>query len=509
MKKILSLVLAIAMLLGLLVPAMAEDRCGGTMIAWLGGDPTSFNPDGAMDDYSLIAMENVFSKLIKFDYAGNLIPDLATSWDVSPDGLTYTFHLADTKWHDGEPFTADDVVWTMDTIKVYGITGYAFADVTAAKVDDHTVTFTLTQPDSSLVYNLSYYGAEILPKHLYDGQDFYACDAAVNFPIGTGPYKFVEYQQGVSLTLEANMDYFGSLAQTDMLIFSIIPDPATAIQAFYNGELDYLGAAAPATELDNLRAQGCVVLEELFASRYYAALNMREGALTSDLALRQAIAYGVDRQAILDKALAGSGAIAYGFAPEAIAWAYNGEDIMPERDVEKAIAILEEAGYTKDADGYYVTLNAPTMTEFVDMTNVFKDSLKDIGINVVISAMEAGAWMEEAFAGNFDITVLSGYHGPDASGMAMRVGTGGAVNIMGYSNAEVDACYAAGTATTDLEERAKAYKAAQKILSLELPILPLCEAVITEVASSNCSDTPLSAPNVTSVTDLSHIRITQ
>ncbi|MBQ9210631.1 MAG: ABC transporter substrate-binding protein [Clostridia bacterium] len=508
MKKTLSILLALMLALGLLAPAMAEsERSGGTLIAWLGGDPTSFNPDGAMDDFSLMTMENVFNKLIKFDYAGNLIPDLAASWEVSEDGLTYTFHLVTTKWHDGEEFTADDVLWTLDTIKVYGITGYAFADVTAEKTDDHTVVLTLTQPDASLLYNLSYYGAAILPKHLYDGQDFYACDAAIAHPVGTGPYKFVEHQQGVSVTLAANLDYFGEIAQTDNLIFSIIPDANTAVQAFYNGELDYLGAAAPPTEYDNLRAQGNLVYEQPFASRYYIAFNLREGAPATDLALRQAIAYGADRQAILDKALMGSGAIAEGFAPAAIAWAYNGEDILPERDVEKAVAILEEAGYTKDADGYYATLSAPTMTEFTDITSVLKDSLKDIGVNVVISSMEPAAWQEQVFAGEYDLTVLSGYHGPDASAMAMRVGTGGAVNIMAYSSAEVDAYFAAGAATTDQEERAAAYKAAQKVLSQDLPIVPLCEAVITETAAANLSDTPLSAPEVTSIGDLSHIRI--
>ncbi len=398
------------------------------------------------------------------------------------------------------------MLWTLDNIKIYGITGYAFADVTAEKADDHTVVITLTQPDASLLYNLSYYGAAILPKHLYDGQDFYACDAAINHPIGTGPYKFVEHQQGVSVTLEANLDYFGDIAQTDTLVFSIIPDPSTAVQAFYAGELDYLGAAAPPSEFDSLRALGCMVYEQPFASRYYVAFNMREGNPATDLALRQAIAYGADRQAILNKALMGSGSIAYGFAPAAIAWAYNDQDIMPERDVEKAIAILEEAGYTKDADGYYVTLSAPTMTEFVDITNVLKDSLKDIGVNIVISSMEPAAWQEQVFSGNFDLTVLSGYHGPDASAMTMRVGTGGAVNIMAYSNTDVDAYLAAGAATTDTEKRAEAYKAMQKVLSEELPIVPLCEAVITEVAAANLSDTPLSAPNVTSIGDLSHTR---
>ena len=513
MKRILSLVLAAMLMLGLSTAAAAEEaRCSGTLIAWLGGDPASYNPDMAMDDYTAMVMENVLSRLLKFDYCGNLLPDLATSWDVSEDGLTYTFHLVDTQWHDGQPFTADDVIWTLQKVQAEGIMGYALMGVTAMEAPDpRTVVLTLGAPDASLLYNLAYFGTYILPKHLYDGQDWLTCEAATSQPVGTGPYKFVEHQRSVSITLEANLDYFGSVAQTDRLVYSIIPDPNTAVQAFLNGELDYLGAAAPASELDNLRSQGYVVNEQPYASRYYIAFNLREGRATADLKVRQAIAYGVDRQAILDKALAGSGSIAEGFAPIAIAWAYNGEDVVPDRDVEKAIALLEEAGLTRNADGWFLTLNFPNMTEFGDVASVFKDSMKDIGINIVINNMEPAAWQSAILAADpdFDLTVLSGYHGPDASAMAMRVASNGAIQFMGYSNPEVDRYLAEGVATTDQETRAVAYKAMQKLLSQDLPILPLCEAVITEVAQPYLSDLPLSSPGLTSVGDLSHAKIAQ
>ena len=513
MKRMLSFVLAALLLVSLTATATAEeDRCGGTLIAWLGGDPASYNPDMAMDDFTAMVMENVMSRLLKFDYCGNLLPDLASSWDVSEDGLTYTFHLVETSWHDGQPFTADDVIWSLEKIRAEGIMGYTLAGITAMEAPDaQTVVLTLGEPDASLLYNLAYFGTYILPKHLYDGQDWLACDAATAHPIGTGPYKFVEHQRSVSITLEANMDYFGDVAQTDRLIYSIIPDANTAVQAFLNGELDYLGAAAPASELDNLRSQGYVVNAQPYASRYYIAFNVREGRATADLKVRQAIAYGTDRQAILDKALAGSGSVAEGFAPIAIAWAYNGEDVMPERDVDKAIALLEEAGLTKNADGYYLSLNFPNMTEFGDVASVFKDSMKDIGVEIVINTMEPAAWQTAILAPDpdFDLTVLSGYHGPDASAMAMRVGSTGAIQFMGYSNAEVDRYLAEGVATTDQEVRAAAYKAMQKELSQDLPILPLCEVVITEVAQPYLSGLPLSNPGLTSVGDLSHARINQ
>ena len=146
-----------------------------------------------------MVLENVLfaGPLICFDYAGNLMPDLATSWDVSEDGLTVTFHLREgVKWHDGEPFTSADVKWSLEKIAAEGYSSTSLANMTACDTpDDNTVVLTLAQPDSSLIYNLAYYGMSILPKHLYDGQDWLTCDAATVKPIGTGAYKFADHRE--------------------------------------------------------------------------------------------------------------------------------------------------------------------------------------------------------------------------------------------------------------------------------------------------------------------------
>ena len=510
MKKLLALLLSVSLMLcGLILPAAAE---GDTLIAVLASDPVSYNPDAAMDDPTLMVLENVLSKLICFDYAGNLMPDLATSWDVSEDGLTVTFHLREgVKWHDGEPFTSADVKWSLEKIAAEGYSSTSLANMTACDTpDDNTVVLTLAQPDSSLIYNLAYYGMSILPKHLYDGQDWLTCDAATVKPIGTGAYKFADHQKSVSVTLTANEDYYGEKPGCDTVIFSIIPDTNTAVQAFLNGEVDYLGSSAPASELENLAAQGANVYSRPFASRYYICYNMRREAL-QDANVRLAIAKAIDRQEILDKALSGQGQAAEGFAPIAIEWAYNGDDVVPAKDVEGAIALLENAGYTRDADGYFLTLTCPTMAgdDFVNVTTVVKAQLKEIGVNLVMNTMDDGAFVGVVMAEDpdFDLTIISGYAGPDASAMQTRVGTTGAMNLMGYSNPEVDECYTKANLTSNQDERAAYFKQAQKLLSEDLPIVPLTEVVITEVSASYLQDTPFSAPNLCTIGQLHTIKI--
>ena len=184
--------------------------------------------------------------------------------------------------------------------------------------------------------------------------------------MGTGPFKFVSEQSGVSITLEKNPDYFGGEPSIDKVIYVISTDTDTAYQAFMNGELDYL-TDVPASSVAALEADSNYKVGCLSAGRRFQLCFNMNGEYTSDLAVRQAVAKALDREEISTKGTNGLQAPAYGFYPPFLDWAYNADADIGEQDVEGAIQLLEDAGYTKDADGYYLHLSwcspaAPTPT---------------------------------------------------------------------------------------------------------------------------------------------------
>ena len=194
---------------------------------------------------------NIFSKLVNYDYkTGTIHPDLATKWEVSPDGLKYTFTLREgVKWHDGKPFTSADVKWTYDDLIKEGTKAQAFRIITTLKSveapDAKTAIFNLSETDALFLVGLAgYYGANVLPKHLYEGTDVRKNPYNTK-PVGTGPFKVVELVTGSHLTLEANPDYYGLGPYLDKLIFKVVPNLATMISTLETGEVGYSAPSPP------------------------------------------------------------------------------------------------------------------------------------------------------------------------------------------------------------------------------------------------------------------------
>ncbi len=476
--------------------ASAQTAEGGTLLVGLQGDPSSFNSTATVDDFSFVVGENIFNRLVKLDKANNIIPDLATDWTISDDGLTYTFNLAqNVKWHDDTPFTSADVKWTLDTcISQQAYLASALASVDSIETpDDYTVVLKLKNTDAALLSNLSFLGAFILPKHIYEGTDWLTNEANLA-PIGTGPFKFVEYEKGVSITLEANDDYFLGAPKVDRVIYKIIPDSNTALQAFLNGELDILGSITPPTaEIASLEANPDVtVVKTTTAGRYYTAFNVTKAPFDKP-EVRQAFAYAINREDVLTKAFKDSGAVAEGFYTPTIGWAYNADAKLPDVDIAKAKQLLEQAGYTADANGTYlsVTLTTFNIDPFPDAATVIKDNLKQIGVDVTINLLEQAAWIQQLVVDHdFELTVMGGTVGPDPSVLGARVGTGGMMNVGLYSNAEIDTLFAEALQITDQAQRAEKYKQIQALLAQDLPIIPLVEDVSVDVFKSYITGMP-------------------
>ncbi|MFQ8582234.1 MAG: ABC transporter substrate-binding protein [Holdemania massiliensis] len=187
------------------------------------GEPNSFNPNMKTDDLQLPATYNIFNRLVKMTVDNHVVPDLATDWEFSEDGMDLTFNLRENvKWHDGEPFTSKDVVWTFTKVLEEGYQSNTLSMINSVTADgDYKAVFHLKQPDASVISVLSWLGTWIMPAHLYEGTDWTQNEHNMH-PIGTGPFKFVKYTPGVSIEMERNEDYWDGAPYLDKLIISII-----------------------------------------------------------------------------------------------------------------------------------------------------------------------------------------------------------------------------------------------------------------------------------------------
>lgn len=461
------------------------------------GDPMSFNPDLAADDNAYPVVQNIYNRLVKLDASKQAIPDLATSWDVSDDALTITFYLREgMTWHDGESVTSADVVYTFEQIQEnstsYFSSSMAIVDSISAP-DDYTVVFHMNQADVSFVARLGWYATFIMPKHIYDNGMDWADNPANMSPIGSGPFKFSDYQQGQSITLVANENYY-VVPKLDRVIYSIIPDDATAVQALVNGEIDVL-ESIPTANVSELQANPDISMtlnEYPSPQRIIFNLNAPE---VQDLAIRQAIAYAMDREEISTKVFGNINPPEYNFYPSMIEWATNDEDSAPRHDTEAAIAILEDAGYSKNSDGFYVTGLTIDVFEgygYSDTARLLKAQLAEAGIDLTVQVHEFNAWYQKVGGDrNFILEMQGGFMGPDPAALATRFGSESGTNYAAYSNPEFDQVLAEAAATGDRETRASLYKRAQTYLSEDIPYLPITAYAAYDASNARFINLPI------------------
>jgi peptide/nickel transport system substrate-binding protein len=451
-----------------------------TLIVRAVGDPMSFNPDTVADDNAYGIVQNIFNRLVKLDASKQIIPDLANKWEVSDDGLSITFHLKENaKWTDGKPVTSKDVKYTFDTIKANKT--YYFSTrmdiVNSIKTpDDHTVVFKLKTPDVSFIADLGWYATFILPEHVFNNGQKWEDNPASKNPIGSGPFKLSKYKQGVSVTLVPNKDYHDGAPKLDKLVYSIIPDEQTAIQALSNGEIDVF-ENVPSSSVDQLKANDKVRLAlNQYPSPARIIFNLKKKEL-QDVNLRKAIATAIDKEEISQKVYNGVQKPEYNMYPSLIKWVSNSDQTSPHFHIDEAKKILEDAGYKKDKDGFYVkglTLDVFEGSGYPDMANLMKATLAKAGIGIDVKVSEFNAWNQKVSINkDFMMELQGGFMGPDPAALAKRYGTGAGSNIGGYSNPKFDELTAQGAATGDQAKRADLYKQAQAILAEDLPYIPI------------------------------------
>jgi peptide/nickel transport system substrate-binding protein len=468
---------------------------GGTYVEGVAGNPQAINPIFAQNnpvDQDLVAL--IFEGLTRFDEHGKVVPQLAESWSISPDGTSYTFALRrDVTWHDGAPFTADDVILTitaMQSPEYQGVTFLAdmWRTVVVSLVDSYTVRFSLREPFAPF---LDYTTVGILPAHVLAGVSIQAmAESKFNVsPIGTGPFK-VDEVSAERIVLVANPTYYRSRPYLDRIEFQFYPDYAAVYEARKRGEVDGIGRVLP-EHLGAIGQDRSLALYSAPLSGYNMVFLNLDRGIFQERAVRQAMMYALNRQKMVDTVLGGQGIVVHSpILPNS--WAYDAEVPRYNQDLKKAIQLLEEAGwYDDDKNG--VRERGPLKLEFVLITNqddpvrvalIYEISrqLAEIGIRAV---PETVPW--EELVGDrlrlrrFD-ALLSGWQNlapdPDPypywhSSQANENG----LNFANYINPQMDALLEEARFTTDVQRRQELYLRFQDLFSSEVPSLLLYQPV--------------------------------
>ncbi|KWX57173.1 hypothetical protein ASJ79_12260 [Mycobacterium sp. NAZ190054] len=441
-------------------------------------------------DVGMLDMAPLWAEgLVDLDASLQPVPQLAESWEISDDATEYTFRLRDdVNWHDGTPFTADDVVYTINEALQFAPTAARFAEYVqgAEKIDDHTVVVKLTEPYAAIMVGLSRAVTGILPAHLYSGTDI-ASNPANVAPVGTGPYKFVSWDRGQRITFEKNPDYWvADEPKFDEVTFQVLPDDSARIAGLRRGEIGWAPLdELPTAQLSLLDSDPNVVkLTDIGdVNTVLLFFNAEEGP-TSDLRVRKAIATAVDREQINQTAFPGQGvasttvlpAVFSELASQDLTW-----DSAYPRDIEKAKALLDDAGFPAGSDGTRMTLRftANQGDEFTSLANIMVSQLAPLGIRLDISQPDNESRNEAVYhQGDFDLfaTTYTSFFDP-ALGVhraytCEQVGqTSG--NASRYCNQELEAAFREADAARSVEERAAAYEKATQIIMDDVPALAL------------------------------------
>ncbi|HET7616289.1 MAG TPA: peptide-binding protein, partial [Bacillales bacterium] len=451
----------------------AKPQNGGDIVLGSIGSPTIFNPYYSTDVPSSDVQYLMFNSLVTVDKSFNPQPSLAKSWEVSDDGLTYTFKLRkDVKWQDGKPFTADDVVFSFNIPRDKDYTGPRGSDFEQIKsikaVDKYTVKVELKQPYAPfLTSTATYY---ILPKHILKDvpiKKMAKADFNTKHPIGTGPYKFVEWKDGQYVKLKANEDYFKGRPHIDTVTYKIVPDANSLLAQFQAGQVDYIDVQAPdIATAQTLVEQGKAKMKsQLELSYTYLGYNLRN-PLFKDKKVRQALTMAIDREKIIKAVVNGQGKVAN--APGSpVSWAFNSNVPKFPYDPEKAKQILADAGW-KDTDGDgYLDKNGKTFS-FVLKTNqgnktreqiatVVQQQLKQVGIKVTPKIIEWSAFIKQVTAPNwnFEAVILGWSLGtdPDPSDLWSCDEIKQGLNFVAYCNKDIEPLMKKNTKLLDRQKR--------------------------------------------------------
>jgi peptide/nickel transport system substrate-binding protein len=453
-------------------------------------DYNRINP--ALDEHGEVH-KLIFSGLTKHDKNNKVVPDLAQSWSYDESNYTYTFKLKENvAWHDGKEFTAEDVKFTIDTIKEPKNNSEISSNYQDVKnvevVDKYTVKITLINHNVAI---LDYLSTGIIPKHLLEGKDIQN-DSFNKKPIGTGTYKLSDWQDGQYIRLTANSEYYEDIPKIDEVVFKIIPDDKAKAMQLKSGEIDI--AQIDPKDANMFENDKEFATYNFKTSDYRGVMyNFNKPLFKENKEVIKALSYSVDRKAIINSVLMGMGEAAY--SPLQFS-EYNNEDIEKyEYNPQKSKQILEDAGWKLNDEEVYQKGNQKlefNITCFdgdqvrIDMATIVSQNFKEIGVNAKVDIQSDIDWT------NLD-TFLIGWGSPfDPDDHTYKVFHSNqmesGMNLNNYSNSKVDEALQNARSTDNNEERIKYYKEFQDAMSDDLPFTFLAYIDSIYVSKSNIKE---------------------
>jgi peptide/nickel transport system substrate-binding protein len=436
----------------------------------------------------------VFSRFVTYDDSLRLIPDLITeiptesNGGISADHLRYTYHLnPQALWHDGVPLTSADVVFTWEIIMdddagAESQQGWDVIDRIDTP-DEHTVVFHLREPYVNFVED-TFYDEDVLPRHLLQdarGAAF-ARSAFHRHPVGSGPYRFVEWVAGSHITLRRFDDWYGEGPYVDELVFKVIPEVTALTLQLRAGEIDGCDNA-DVSQMEVLRRiPGMQVFETPSLAYTHLTLQCRHDIL-GDVRVRRALSWATDRQAIADGVFDGIAEPAVSGKHPLSEWYNPAVETLATYDPERSRATLAAAGWVdedgdgiREHDGDRLELEINTGAGRVDRERieaVLQQQWKQIGVDLHIRNLEMNALVERLFEHEFDVALFGWTQQPDPGGIQGVYGSDGPQNFGRFENEEFDRLAQEGSVTFDHHKRVEIYRQMEWILAQEVPAIPL------------------------------------
>ena len=448
MKKRLALLAAACLCMAVSMTSFAADK--SDIVVAVDADVDTLHPTDFSTTVELGVLNQIYDTLLYYSPDGTKDPEprIAESYEISDDGLDYTFHLRDdVTFHDGTPVTADDVVFSIELYKASEYQGSQISMLSSVEAtDEHTVVCHLDAPYSPFLQGIC--SPMIASKAYYESSE----DDFVNNPIGTGPYKFVSRAKGSNIKLEANEDYYRGAPEIKEVTFEVIPDSSTKAIALQTGEVNF--AEIDSATKPQLEANPAITIAEVPTSAFsYIAMNTEKEPF-NDVKVRQAINYAIDRDNLVAVCYDGEAEVNSNICAKE-RFGYSDDQFQYTYDPEKAKELLAAAGIETPYDLGEILV----AEKYSNLATVIQNDLKAVGLDVTISVKEFNSYISDLQNGSYGITVLNMTLEGDTQTLEMAFTSDyiGIANNARYSDEEMDKLFEQARTETDNDKRAEIF----------------------------------------------------